>query len=790
MLNIILTTVAFIGLARSSGLEDVGLTSVGTAGLELDAPQDSCVVPLDGNVAVYKWTGGGCLLGWTDYVVGEIPHSVVDKTHQPTLSPTHSPTNGECDPVHYGTCGSDLGICPLNCREESWHGRSASKSPKHCNVNKVWFQASGSGSPTDDDSSQHWAGIRLVDSRDYTKTIRSWTKPADGIDESHVYDVVFDKIPAKGCYRLIVQAGSTQHVEISDVHFRMFIKEDEPWKMLVDVDIQFAQGHQIKLDDGNFCLDSPDHWQDNGEVHMWTCLHEDHDNQYWIYDQETGHIKTRDWTYCLDSPDWDRKDGGEVHMWKCQDVDGSAIADQKWIYDDTTGKINLAGTNYCLDSPDRKNDGRVHIWTCYTNSNNQMWTIRKVDGIKLNTAAAADPRNWEHVQGDLILTSSGGYSDPDDGTIYWSNFTVGASYIVDSSDAPTVVTDLYLQPTNGDEVTCPSGYEEKLTIVQDAGDGAENYQEKTGSRKMAFCVQKQACSTGTKYVYEVFALAGGSKELNAAHREGCTLVGHWDPTGAVSYTTGQKGTWTTGIYQCKKDCTTEECASVKIMAMKQTGPPKIDKKANAISSKMSGHTIECDYSGPPVPGGVTTSSQDVTMNSKSYTTDTSISNYFKTTLATNVNVWAEEGFNCWGAEGKVKESFDVQASVSSGFSSKMHRDDTNLHSTTKTAQISETATVLVPAGGYSIMKSGSTQLNYQTQFEAYAQCINKNGEVLETKKITGKFSGQAHAISGYTENFADKAFCDGSEWNCVCDKDENPGTGKQRNLLDRLFFGN
>jgi len=172
-----------------------------------------CVVPLKNDVATYSWKQGGCLLGW-------IPDGVNDR-------------------AQFGTCAEDrITMCPWDKRDYSY-GPYAIKSPKHCNVNKIWFKAAATGEGwqrgiSSDVNSPHWVGVKLVLDNDETKVIKSWSKPADSLDEFYTYDVVFDGIPVNHCYRLIAQvAGGAGHVQLSEVNIRMY----DPPKMLHDMDM-------------------------------------------------------------------------------------------------------------------------------------------------------------------------------------------------------------------------------------------------------------------------------------------------------------------------------------------------------------------------------------------------------------------------------------------------------------------------------------------------------------------------------------------------------------------------
>lgn len=869
MLHIILT-VTYLVLTGNAASPDEGSLS------DLSTPQDACVVPLEGDTAVYNWKQGGCLLGWSQYF---------NATYNATAADV-SETDLDVD---FNTCEAGeqgLGVCPLESRWDD-HGPLAVKSPKHCYVNKVWFQVTSTGTTTEEVLSAEWTGVKLVDSRDYTIVIRSWTHPIlTPFDEVYA-SVVWDGIPTNKCYRLLVQVGTTGHVEVKDVNFRMY----DPAKMLVDVDVKFAKedpqrGLHIRTKHGDCngsgqnvhcrCLDSPEHTENEGKVHMWTCYREYPNqqssyNQQWTYDRATGQIKNIHGR-CLDA-----NNGGEVWMWEC-DTDNK---NQQWDYDWTTGQIK-ANIGLCLNAPNKGNlpeGGLVHMWECDTSNEDQQWIMYQGSDweptweyvghmtcpdawIVIGTAAtledaknlmlanddcfwegsvlyyseysdaaswsvrcvpapALDPNKeyndcvynenwqgyklhyghqtqseWDDVEGDLLISSdsTGGFDSNNDLQLT-SVFTVGTSYILDSSLAPTVVTDIYLKPTDVDTVDCPYGYETKAVIGQVGGAGATNRDKMKGSNLMALCVKKQPCAMNVQYVSRVEAIATSETNLDAfTLPDNCQMIGTWDPDWAKSYTSGEVGQYTTGLFQCKSSCTSEMCARVKITAMKPTGIPEINKKANVVGDGATQTADACGARSTDEPLDVTLtlmSGEEIT-NTNSYTLDKSLGHTFSGTFSTSVDVSAEAGFSVWGATVKGKADFGLSTSMTSGFSSTTNSGRSTLQSTSKTAIVQETAEVWANPGEQVKVVSTSSSLNYNIQFKAMAQCINENGEVLETKPISGKFSGRAHQISGATGTYASEEFCEGSsKWNCVCCKQTTTGQcihdTQRRRLVDRLF---
>merc|ERR1711879_261634 len=254
------------------------------------------------------------------------------------------------------------------------------------------------------------------------------------------------------------------------------------------------------------------------------------------------------------------------------------------------------------------------------------------------------------VEGDLLISSdsTGGFDSNND-LQYTSTFTVGASYILDSSSAPTVVTDIKLMPTNDDTVECPNLYEKKAVVGQVGGDGATNRDKTKGSNLMALCVKKQPCAMKVQYVSRVEAIATSETNLDAfTLPDGCEMIGTWDPDWAKSHTSGEVGQWTTGLFQCKSSCTSEMCAKVKITAMEPTGIPEINKKANVVGDDATQTADACGARSMDKPLDKTltlTSGEEIT-NTQTYTLDKSLGHTFSGTLSTSMKSRLKLGSTC------------------------------------------------------------------------------------------------------------------------------------------------
>jgi len=72
---------------------------------------------------------------------------------------------------------------------------------------------------------------------------------------------------------------------------------------------------------------------------------------------------------CLEAPQRSTN-GGKVHMWACDPNNQN----QQWTYTASTKQLK-ATHGICLDAPQRStNGGKVHMWACDPNNQNQQWT--------------------------------------------------------------------------------------------------------------------------------------------------------------------------------------------------------------------------------------------------------------------------------------------------------------------------------------------------------------------------------------------------------------------------------
>jgi len=170
----------------------------------------------------------------------------------------------------------------------------------------------------------------------------------------------------------------------------------------------------IKIRNGN-CLDASQRNKHGGKVHLWPCDSGNH-NQRWRYKPgefsryqpshcrsdgkgfESALIKsthTGGNGMCLDASQRNTN-GGKVHMWGCSGTNynqawnyyksnANAHGVLRSTYTCTSSYSQCSGLTdctqhcryYCLDATGSHNSpgGKVHMWECDSNNNNQKWEI-------------------------------------------------------------------------------------------------------------------------------------------------------------------------------------------------------------------------------------------------------------------------------------------------------------------------------------------------------------------------------------------------------------------------------
>jgi len=111
-----------------------------------------------------------------------------------------------------------------------------------------------------------------------------------------------------------------------------------------------------------------------------------HSNTHTTREGTSGSLIKATHGLCLDASQRSTN-GGKVHMWAC-DVNNQ---NQQWTYNAATKQIK-ATHGVCLDASQRNtNGGKVHMWACNTNNQNQQWTIPQASSLYL----------WESTGPDL-----------------------------------------------------------------------------------------------------------------------------------------------------------------------------------------------------------------------------------------------------------------------------------------------------------------------------------------------------------------------------------------------------
>jgi len=376
---------------------------------------------------------------------------------------------------------------------------------------------------------------------------------------------------------------------------------------------------------------------------------------------------------------------------------------------------------------------------------------------------------FSSVKGDLVGSSSQKSGIGSDGKYYGSKitWTLGASYIVPTVKEATVVSNVYMMV--GDNAKC-NGRDKRVGYWNvEGGDGAKagQFSSKKGA---AFCLEKKPCSTGNRVVTKVEMIAFPEKEPKIIYPdpENCEKIGQWDPLRfAFSFTSGTYSTWTTIIYQCKADCKKKTCAQVKFVTMEPQGTPSMSSNPDASSIHFNGGIDQCGAINGLKKSQVVQSG-DTETSTTSYTLDKEMSRNFKTTIDDTVSVWASSGFNAFGSKIGMCMEHSLEVSTAFGFSKTVDKTTQDLHSSTVTANVKETVTAEVDGGKFLKIVNEGTRLSYSTKFKAVAQCIDADGQVLETQPVTGTFKGTSHIFVGQTLVYEDAKFCNlPLSWNCV-----------------------
>jgi len=387
----------------------------------------------------------------------------------------------------------------------------------------------------------------------------------------------------------------------------------------------------------------------------------------------------------------------------------------------------------------------------------QFWStapqrmLRDIDSRAVTNGESAD---WSETKGDKVMEFDVTWGVDAYGNDHSGIFTIGASYISETGNMPTVVTDLFLAVSDYEEVDCPDGYERTAFWDPDNGD-RRNWNAKTdivGDHMSALCVKKEPCSFGKQYVSLVEAETVGQKNIESKTQNGCEIIGSWDPQSARSYTSGQSDTWTTALYQCKKQCPQAQCHSVNIRVLEKSSPEKMEEDSAASGSSIS--LVE-DYANCVGEAeehiDVNLALGEATENTSSYTLSKSLQSSFESSMTNSVSISAEVGFKAWGVDVSTSVSAGVSTSKTEAFSTTTSKDSTNLHSTTTAADVEWANGFDVPAGYIAHYRVNMTAIAYSTSFVAVSDCLDENNRVLETRKLEGVFRGRTFKSSATAE---------------------------------------
>jgi hypothetical protein len=119
-------------------------------------------------------------------------------------------------------------------------------------------------------------------------------------------------------------------------------------------------------------------WQNGNPIHLWQCNAGAPDMRMWVYDEQTGYIRSAanpDKCWHKARRDW--ADGNPIHLWDCAD---GAAAQKTWTYDHGSGLIrSRVNPAKCIH---KKNGGftngnPVHLWDCDAGRPEfKSWTMR------------------------------------------------------------------------------------------------------------------------------------------------------------------------------------------------------------------------------------------------------------------------------------------------------------------------------------------------------------------------------------------------------------------------------
>jgi len=139
----------------------------------------------------------------------------------------------------------------------------------------------------------------------------------------------------------------------------------------------YCDGEQTKFEfvlkqaQSNLCLDNPHGTWWHSEVYMHECR-KGNKKQIWSYDRVTGYLRNED-GLCLDAPSRN-SNGEELQIYPCTTWWTNANQQFDIAKNGNTWQVK-ARHGKCLDNPERKNEGKVHMWSCRLSNQNQQFIL-------------------------------------------------------------------------------------------------------------------------------------------------------------------------------------------------------------------------------------------------------------------------------------------------------------------------------------------------------------------------------------------------------------------------------
>lgn len=431
-------------------------------------------------------------------------------------------------------------------------------------------------------------------------------------------------------------------------------------------------------------------------------------------------------------------------------------------------------------------DGQVGDWSYLKLQDVEVWTDADVQNMMLsdlkckissdNTKAVWPVSFTERLVGFGVEWGV----DNEGSRAVNGRMSVGASYIYQNSDHPTVVTDVMIAtvPRIYDDVaSCPRGYERSCFWLPDI-DGTDGFDTLSitplrtlGGVGTALCVKKMPCNAGQEYVKRIVARAGSGKTVPKTSGD-CKIIGRWNPADgpeAKSWISGETGSKWVALYQCKDKCPHKECARIVIRTMEKSSVPEIN-----ASSKASGDTISISkqlpncYGTAPMKWSGKISTNEAITSQTSYTFSKDVAHSFDADISASATFTATVGFKMFGEDAEVSKSRSIGLSADAGWSSDYKSGLTNTTQILNTHGTTSTGSFTVQPGEVAFVTADVTSFEYSTKFVAEADCVDAVGDVIETTKLDGVFRGRTYKTDGTFKTSTRACFPD--ECSCSAEK--------------------